>query len=240
MSYPLSSDEQLSHALAKARSAELINGKRRRWLDQPHALQARTPASADDDVIVHGDAERPRDVDDRAGHLDVGLRWRRVATGGVVHEVTLLPIDLKAQQLPKRRSELGTGIGGCRPQSFVIITLPYGSSRLLAFDPRRSLDVGSHPNAGHSVAASEVREGPQVDLASLFSPSWSFCKFAGALDEKLRLTNLSLTLSLPTSTSNPSSMLLPPTSWMITMLRFGSKRLIMRVTISFWDGISKR
>ena len=40
---------------------------------------------ADDDVVVHGNAERGRDIDDRLGHLDVGLRRRRIA-GGVVVE----------------------------------------------------------------------------------------------------------------------------------------------------------
>ena len=39
--------------------------------DQLHPLQARMPVFADDDVVVHGDAERRRDVDDRLGHLDV-------------------------------------------------------------------------------------------------------------------------------------------------------------------------
>jgi hypothetical protein len=37
------------------------------------------PASTDYDVVVHGDAERRGDVDDRLGHLDIGLRWRRIA-----------------------------------------------------------------------------------------------------------------------------------------------------------------
>ena len=40
---------------------------------------------ADDDVVVHGDAERGGDVDDGFRHLDVGLRRRRVA-GGVVRQ----------------------------------------------------------------------------------------------------------------------------------------------------------
>ena len=44
------------------------------------------PAFADDDVIVHGDPERLCDVDDRLGHLDVGLRRRRIAGGVVVHQ----------------------------------------------------------------------------------------------------------------------------------------------------------
>jgi hypothetical protein len=42
------------------------------------------PVLADDDVIVHGDAERRGDVDDRLGHLDIGLRRRRIARGVVV------------------------------------------------------------------------------------------------------------------------------------------------------------
>ena len=42
-------------------------------LDQPHPLQARVAVLTDDDVIVHGDAERLRDIDDGLGHLDVGL-----------------------------------------------------------------------------------------------------------------------------------------------------------------------
>jgi hypothetical protein len=41
---------------------------------------------ADDDVIVHGDAQRPRDVDDGFRHLDVGLRRRRIAGGVVVQD----------------------------------------------------------------------------------------------------------------------------------------------------------
>ena len=59
-----------------------------RWwlLDQPRPLQARVPVLADDDVVVHGDAERCCDVDDRFGHLDVGLRRRGIAGGMVVHE----------------------------------------------------------------------------------------------------------------------------------------------------------
>src|SRR4051794_13467840 len=40
--------------------------------NQPQRLEARVPVLADDDVIVHRDAERLRHVDDRLGHLDVG------------------------------------------------------------------------------------------------------------------------------------------------------------------------
>jgi len=52
------------------------------------------PVLADDDVVVHGDAERGGDVDDRFRHLDVGLRRRRIAGGMVVHQSTLLSIAL--------------------------------------------------------------------------------------------------------------------------------------------------
>jgi hypothetical protein len=42
------------------------------------------PVLADDDVVVHGNAERGRDRDDRLGHLDVGARGGRVAGGVIV------------------------------------------------------------------------------------------------------------------------------------------------------------
>jgi hypothetical protein len=60
----------------------------------PHPFQTRMPAFADDDVVVHGDAERGRDIDDRLGHLDVGLRGRRIAAGVVVHQQTARAIRL--------------------------------------------------------------------------------------------------------------------------------------------------
>jgi len=49
---------------------------------------------ADDDVVMHGDAERPRDVDDGAGHLDVRLRWRRIAGRVIVQQTTVRSIAL--------------------------------------------------------------------------------------------------------------------------------------------------
>jgi len=50
---------------------------------------------ADDDVIMHGDAERSSDVDDRARHLDIRLRGRRIAGRVVVHQTdTLLNIRI--------------------------------------------------------------------------------------------------------------------------------------------------
>jgi hypothetical protein len=43
------------------------------------------PVLADDDVVVHGDAERGGDIDDGFCHVDIGLRRRRIAGGMVVH-----------------------------------------------------------------------------------------------------------------------------------------------------------
>ena len=54
--------------------------------DQLQSLEARMPVLADDDVIVHGDAERSGDRGDLLCHLDVGLRRRRVAGRMIVHE----------------------------------------------------------------------------------------------------------------------------------------------------------
>lgn len=56
--------------------------------EQPHALQAGMALFADDDVIVHRNAERGRDVDDRLGHLNVGGGGRRVAGGVIVDQYT--------------------------------------------------------------------------------------------------------------------------------------------------------
>jgi hypothetical protein len=47
------------------------------------------PVLADDDVVVHDDAERVGDIDDAAGHLDIGLRRRRIAGGMVVQQDTM-------------------------------------------------------------------------------------------------------------------------------------------------------
>ena len=41
---------------------------------------------ADDDVVEHLDAERPRHLHDLPGHLHIGLRRRRIARGMIVHQ----------------------------------------------------------------------------------------------------------------------------------------------------------
>ena len=53
---------------------------------QLQCLEAGVPVLAHDEVVVHGDAERARDLDDRLRHLDVGARrggiaGRMVCTG---------------------------------------------------------------------------------------------------------------------------------------------------------------
>ena len=53
-------------------------------LDQLHPLQTRMPVLADDDGVVHGNAERCCNLDDRLGHVDIRLRRRRIAGGVVV------------------------------------------------------------------------------------------------------------------------------------------------------------
>jgi hypothetical protein len=54
------------------------------------------PVLADDQVVVHGIAERAGDIDDRPRHLDVGTRRRRITTWMIVHQPTRSAIHLIA------------------------------------------------------------------------------------------------------------------------------------------------
>jgi hypothetical protein len=54
--------------------------------NQLQRLQARVAVLSHDEVVVHRDAERACDLDDRLRHLDVGARRRRVATRVIVQE----------------------------------------------------------------------------------------------------------------------------------------------------------
>jgi hypothetical protein len=47
------------------------------------------PILADDEMIVHGNPERARDLDDRSRHVDVGTRGRGVAGGMVVQRASM-------------------------------------------------------------------------------------------------------------------------------------------------------
>ena len=58
-----------------------MHGKQAAESDEPHSFQARMPVLADDDVVMHGNAKRVCDLDDRLRHLDVGLRWRKADYG---------------------------------------------------------------------------------------------------------------------------------------------------------------
>lgn len=85
------------------------------WSNQLQPFEARVPRLAHDDVIVHGDAERTRDVDDRSRHLDVGLRGRGIARRVVVQHAKSA-IKLLAQRenwhwADKLVSAIGIGIG---------------------------------------------------------------------------------------------------------------------------------
>ena len=51
---------------------EIGDGGVAAWLDQFQSLQAGVAFLADDDVIVHGNPQGARDLDDRLRHLDVG------------------------------------------------------------------------------------------------------------------------------------------------------------------------
>jgi hypothetical protein len=89
--------------------------------NQLQSLQARVPILADDDVIVHGDAERSGDRDDLLGHLDVGLRRRRVAGRMVVHLMSGRFIYLRRLSFSMRFARQGTRIGdGIRLHSGLI------------------------------------------------------------------------------------------------------------------------
>jgi hypothetical protein len=55
-------------------TTEALGSECVRWpiaSNQPQPLQARVAFLADDNVVVHGDAERLRHIDDLLGHLDI-------------------------------------------------------------------------------------------------------------------------------------------------------------------------
>ena len=63
-------------------------------LDQLLSFQARVTFVAYDDLVVHDDAERLRDLDNRLCHLNVRARRRRVATWVIMQQTTLRAIEL--------------------------------------------------------------------------------------------------------------------------------------------------
>ena len=53
---------------------------------QLERLQTRVAVFADDEMVVHRNAQWPRDLDDRPRHVDVGARGGGIARGMVVHQ----------------------------------------------------------------------------------------------------------------------------------------------------------
>jgi hypothetical protein len=70
------------------------------------------PVLADDDVIVHGDAERAGDIDDRLCHVYIRLRWRRIAGRVVVHDTTRAYLALISKKFRSYRKLAGDGDRG--------------------------------------------------------------------------------------------------------------------------------
>ena len=68
----------LCNILEPARPHDVSVGKRSA-LDQLQPFQAGMAVLADDDVVMHGNAERGRDGDDRFRHLNVRVRRCRIA-----------------------------------------------------------------------------------------------------------------------------------------------------------------
>ena len=56
---------------------------------QLQRLETRVAVLADDEVVVHGNAQWPRDLDDGPRHVDVGARGSGIAGGMVVQEQTM-------------------------------------------------------------------------------------------------------------------------------------------------------
>jgi hypothetical protein len=100
--------------------------------DQPQPLQARVAVLADDDVVMHRDAERLPGVDHRLGHLDVGAGRRRIARGVVVHEAAAFVKTMILRRQTGSGASLVPGIGGCCRCLIVIITANHPDPRGVA------------------------------------------------------------------------------------------------------------
>jgi hypothetical protein len=88
---------------------------------------------ADDDVIVHGNAKWARHIDNLLRHLDVGLRWRRIARGMIVQDAlstAYIAENLTENWFATGRSErpLGAVVGGCF-QELRCVTFDHTASR---------------------------------------------------------------------------------------------------------------
>lgn len=73
---------------------------------------------ADDDVIVHRDAERVGDADDRLGHLDVGRRRCRIAGRMIVDQPVKLRKLLYFNRIYNGANEVVPVSGVCNSRQF--------------------------------------------------------------------------------------------------------------------------
>ena len=65
------------------------------------------PVLADDEVVVHRDAKRACDLDDRLRHLDVRARGGRIAGRVIVRETTVSLCVIGAKVVALRRWRSG-------------------------------------------------------------------------------------------------------------------------------------
>jgi hypothetical protein len=102
-----------THHLSRKLFARLSRAQR--ILQNSHQLQrleTRMPVLADDEMVVHGNPERTRDLDDRLGHLDVGARRRGIAGRMIVEDQSLPTSTLILFDFLRHNGSQGTCIGG--------------------------------------------------------------------------------------------------------------------------------
>src|SRR5690242_2101978 len=84
-----SSASPIAKKIWRARHAKRSTGSpecRRPHSNEPEVAQAAVAAVADNQVVVHGHAERGGGLDNVLGYRDVGLRGGGIARGVVVHQ----------------------------------------------------------------------------------------------------------------------------------------------------------
>ena len=89
---------------------------------QLQRLETRVAVLADDEVVVHGNAQWPRDLDDGPRHVDVGARGSGIAGGMVVQNQTRPSSTLISFNFCSSPGRRGTCIGGGNWCLFVLIT----------------------------------------------------------------------------------------------------------------------
>jgi len=86
---PLGDDRRMQHVFGSPWSRALRLQPRlpnSSGLDQLQSLRTGVPVLSDDDVVVHRNPQRLRDLDNHAHHFNVGVRRCRVSSGMVAHE----------------------------------------------------------------------------------------------------------------------------------------------------------